>query len=95
MEQEVKLIYPLIRMPVSEIPCFVINLILDCIKPFFCAVIYFRLIYPREKAFSGNIFNLYSDTELFQVIYTESSRSKTYQLTDKGLKFKEWCNDLY
>ena len=39
--------------------------------------------------------NLYSDTELFQVIYTESSRSKTYQLTDKGLKFKEWCNDLY
>ena len=38
MEQEVQLIYPLIRMPVSEIPCFVINLILDCIKPFFCAV---------------------------------------------------------
>ena len=26
-------------MPVSKIPCFVINLILDCIKPFLCAVI--------------------------------------------------------
>ena len=53
MEQEVQLIYPLIRMPVSEIPCFVINLILDCIKQF-----YFQLIYPREKAFSGNIFSM-------------------------------------
>ena len=29
MEQEVQLIYPLIRMPVSKIPCFIFKLIFD------------------------------------------------------------------
>ena len=39
--------------------------------------------------------DLYRDTELFQVVSSTSNRSITYQLTEKGKQFKEWCKDIY